>query len=229
MFLSFLSVFVFLIPSGSGEKISYTLTMLLAIAVFLTSVGDNLPKTSTFMPVFSYYIIAMLLICALVTLATILNLRLFHSDDSKPIPRCFIRIVMWCSRRAITKHEISQESPEESPDNKDMGPKISEEAILKNNQSPTMQQIWSQRNHQRVNNAKVVKSSDNSFEECTTPKNTTVTWKDTSAAFDILFFLTFLVVSILTTVTYFVVVFRKVHLTIDDLIMSFKVKFNIDV
>ncbi|XP_060588637.1 acetylcholine receptor subunit alpha-like [Ruditapes philippinarum] len=221
MFLSFLSVFVFLIPSDSGERMSFTLTMLLAISVFLTLVGDNLPKISTFMPVLSYYIISMLVMCVSIALATILNLRLFHLDEAEPKPRCLTKVVTRCSKKAIAKHAIYPESP----DRNDIGSKdielleTSDDTHKKDHQSSTLQQY---------NNVKVNDNPDESVEQSTYP-GSKITWKDISAVFDILFFLTFLVVFILATVTYVVVVLTNRRLTIDDAIMSLKMKFNIDV
>ena len=43
---SFLVVVVFLLPSESGEKVSYALTELLALAFLLTLITDYMPSTS---------------------------------------------------------------------------------------------------------------------------------------------------------------------------------------
>ena len=43
---SLLVTLVFVVPVGSGEKLSYILTVLLTIAVFLTIIGDTLPAIS---------------------------------------------------------------------------------------------------------------------------------------------------------------------------------------
>ena len=42
--LSALNIMVFLIPVDSGEKISYGITVLLALSVFLSIVADMLPR-----------------------------------------------------------------------------------------------------------------------------------------------------------------------------------------
>lgn len=46
MFLGFLSCFVFRLPTDSGEKMGYSLTTLLAFAVYLTIVSAEMPTTS---------------------------------------------------------------------------------------------------------------------------------------------------------------------------------------
>ena len=44
--VSFLTNITFLLPTDSGEKISFILTVLLSLAVLLTLVGDSMPTTS---------------------------------------------------------------------------------------------------------------------------------------------------------------------------------------
>ncbi|KAK3107149.1 hypothetical protein FSP39_008161 [Pinctada imbricata] len=44
--LTMLNLLVFLLPVESGERISYSITVLLAMTVFLTIASDNLPPTS---------------------------------------------------------------------------------------------------------------------------------------------------------------------------------------
>ena len=47
LFLNALGIFVFILPAESGEKISYSLTILLSLSVVMTLVSDNIPPTST--------------------------------------------------------------------------------------------------------------------------------------------------------------------------------------
>ncbi|KAL4227474.1 hypothetical protein ACF0H5_012918 [Mactra antiquata] len=86
IFLSLLNLVVFFIPVESGERISFCITLLLAIAVLMTIVGDNLPKTSYPMSVFSYYLCGVLTMSNCITLATIFNLSMYYQDESKSVP-----------------------------------------------------------------------------------------------------------------------------------------------
>jgi hypothetical protein len=45
--LAFLSAMVFKLPPDSGEKMGFSLTVLLAYAVYLTIISDDMPSTST--------------------------------------------------------------------------------------------------------------------------------------------------------------------------------------
>ncbi|KAH3694715.1 hypothetical protein DPMN_082156 [Dreissena polymorpha] len=100
--MSVLNILVFLIPTERGERISYCLTVLLSIAVFLTLVGDNLPKNSSPMSVFSYYLLSVLVISVAITLAVICSQHLYHRRDKQPgavwraIARC---LSCGCARR----------------------------------------------------------------------------------------------------------------------------------
>ncbi|XP_050409466.2 acetylcholine receptor subunit alpha-like, partial [Patella vulgata] len=48
--LSFLNAAVFAVPVDSGEKLSYVLTVLLSLAVFMSTVSGMLPTTSNRTP-----------------------------------------------------------------------------------------------------------------------------------------------------------------------------------
>ena len=89
VFMACINVFAFLLPAASGERVSYAITCLLAIAVFLTLVSDNLPKTSQPMSIMCYYLMIILITSTLICLATIMNLQVYFSDDDKPMPS-------WC-------------------------------------------------------------------------------------------------------------------------------------
>ena len=73
--LSILNSFVFILPLEFGERVSYAITVLLAIGVSMTIVNDTLSKKSETLPLISYYIMVDLILNALTSLFTILNLR----------------------------------------------------------------------------------------------------------------------------------------------------------
>ena len=80
VFMMFINILVFVLPPESGERVSYAVTVLLAIAVFLTLVGDNLPKVSSPMSILCYFLMFTLITSTLMTVTTIFNLRLYHKD-----------------------------------------------------------------------------------------------------------------------------------------------------
>ena len=102
--MSFMNILLFLIPSESGERISYNITILLATAVFLTLVGDNLPKTSSPMSTLSFYLLSVLCINVLITFMNIMSLRMYYTDDKEKV-RSFWGCLANCVRcRILSNH-----------------------------------------------------------------------------------------------------------------------------
>ena len=79
---------ILVLPPDVGERISYSVTVLLALAVYLTIVGDNLPKTSRPMPIFCYYLTAIVILSVTMCSVSIINLRIYHKDDTTKPPAC---------------------------------------------------------------------------------------------------------------------------------------------
>ena len=92
LLLCLLNVLVFILPAESGERVSYAITVLLSIAVFMTIVSDILPKTSEPLPIIGYFLMIDLIVSALIGLCTILNLRVYHKKDDVPIPKWLIGV-----------------------------------------------------------------------------------------------------------------------------------------
>ncbi len=55
--LSVLQLMVFRVPSAAGEKVSLSITLLLSFTVFLLMVSDNMPQTSTSVPLLGKYLV----------------------------------------------------------------------------------------------------------------------------------------------------------------------------
>ena len=116
LFLCLLNVMVFLLPAESGERVSYSITVLLSIAVFMTIVSDTLPKTSEPLPIISYFLMISLIESAVIAIATMLNLRLYHKKNNEDIPDWLIRIcqrLKKCCTRRRRKNSKQQTATEE--------------------------------------------------------------------------------------------------------------------
>ncbi|KAK3082686.1 hypothetical protein FSP39_002579 [Pinctada imbricata] len=106
MVMGFLNLLVFLLPPQSGERVGYSITVLLAISVFLTIASDNLPRNSY--PAVSSLCIKLLMdfiISSMVVLFTILGLRFYNKGKDKPVPSYIekvARIILCrCRRRKV--------------------------------------------------------------------------------------------------------------------------------
>lgn len=101
-FLSFLNCLAFAIPIESGERVSYTITVLLSFAVFMTLVSDNIPKTSAPMSLLCYYLTSLFSGSVLIMTCVMLNMRIFHTDPSVKVARNyrrFYRAVNCCGQK----------------------------------------------------------------------------------------------------------------------------------
>ncbi|KAI8798793.1 acetylcholine receptor subunit alpha [Biomphalaria glabrata] len=83
VFLSFLNLLVFLIPAKSGEKISYGITVLLALSVFISIVSGMLPRSGTEIPKLTIYLFLLLIISMLTVIDSIIIVYLAHKDEEK--------------------------------------------------------------------------------------------------------------------------------------------------
>ncbi|GFS21488.1 neuronal acetylcholine receptor subunit alpha-3 [Elysia marginata] len=82
VFLSLLNLLVFFIPVDSGEKISYGITVLLALALFLSIMSEMLPSSSESLPLIMYYIFILLAISVLSVVDSII-ISWLHQKEEK--------------------------------------------------------------------------------------------------------------------------------------------------
>ena len=92
--MSILNVFVFLLQAHSGERVGYVITVLLAIAVFLTISSDSLaatsnPRISTMsLPLFTNVIIS-----PIIVILVIIWLICYHRRDKSKVSKTAIQFV----------------------------------------------------------------------------------------------------------------------------------------
>ncbi|WAR01487.1 ACHA6-like protein [Mya arenaria] len=212
LFMGLLNVLVFYLPPNSGERVSYAITVLLAIAVFLTLVNDNLPKTSQPMSTICYFLLTNLVMSALIMMVTIYSLYIFHRPESRPVPRWLKQMVTsfhcpcWKRKKQTDVEQIKP--PEETSDVVPEKP-----PLYKRRASPivvkepfTIQLTGS------------VASKKDPVAEPPTEKWATsrtddvtenVTWSDVSAMFDQIAFIITLTWLVISAVTFFVMVARN--------------------
>lgn len=127
--MGFLNILVFWLPAQSGERVSFAITVLLAIAVFLTLVVDNLPKTSQPMSTICYFLLTNLVLSSLIMFFTIFNLSVYYRSEQKPKSRWFLCLAEKLVRKKsckekseqlteVTEIEISHDTPENKPEKK---------------------------------------------------------------------------------------------------------------
>ncbi|XP_060075115.1 neuronal acetylcholine receptor subunit alpha-7-like [Ylistrum balloti] len=100
LLLCFLNPFVFVLPASSGERISYTITVFLSLAVYMTLIGENMPQVSEPMAGVSYFLLVAMLNSCVLILLTIFTLRCNSVTDISKFPGWLLWLA---SRRGFRK------------------------------------------------------------------------------------------------------------------------------
>ncbi|KAK3094191.1 hypothetical protein FSP39_025244 [Pinctada imbricata] len=184
--LGVLNLLVFLLPPESGERIGYSITLLLAICVFLTIASDNLPQSSY--PSFSFLCTKLLIdmmISSLVVLFTIIGLRFYFKNDEHKVPDCVAAvascILCRCCRSGRREKSVYER-----------------EVVIQTNGNPYFMDGKLPR--LEVNETKGGKETGYKA-----PRKR-ITWTDVGIASDIVFFVFTLLAFIISHVTYFIYV-----------------------
>lgn len=103
--LNILNICAFFLPPESGERIGFSVTVLLAIAVFLTISSDQLPGTSQpRLPSLSLLLFAEVVVSSMIVLQIVCSLRYYHSDDKVPVStlsRIFVKVSRFIRCHAV--------------------------------------------------------------------------------------------------------------------------------
>jgi hypothetical protein len=95
LFLEVINLCVYIVPVQSGERISFAVTVLLSLSVFLTSVTSNIPKSSIAVSIFSIYTLAVLTYSSLITFSVTLVADIYFTDNGKTPRWSMSRILVW--------------------------------------------------------------------------------------------------------------------------------------
>ncbi|XP_069105839.1 neuronal acetylcholine receptor subunit alpha-7-like [Argopecten irradians] len=92
LLLCFLNPFVFLLPAASGERISFAVTMFLSMTVYMSSIGEVMPKVSDPIAGASYFLLGAMSFSCLLILLTIASMCLHTVSDVNHYPGCLVAI-----------------------------------------------------------------------------------------------------------------------------------------
>ena len=76
LFLAIINPFAFIIPGSSGEKISFSMTLFLTFAVFITIVMDELPVNSDRISYLQLYLVSQIAITVVNLITIVIQVRL---------------------------------------------------------------------------------------------------------------------------------------------------------
>ena len=99
-----LNLLVFILPPDSGERISFSITIMLSFVVFLSAISDRLPETNKPVCLFNIYLVMQLIYSGLISTSVIAVSWMHHKADGKPVP-AIVRAVFG-KRKATGVHRI---------------------------------------------------------------------------------------------------------------------------
>nr|XP_006812267.1 PREDICTED: neuronal acetylcholine receptor subunit alpha-9-like [Saccoglossus kowalevskii] len=108
----------FFLPADSGEKVSFGITVLLSLTVFLLLVAESMPPTSD-VPVIGQYTAATMIMVSFSVTMSILTLHVHHQGPNcRPLPRWvqryilgyLARLLFFCRDKQIHKRHLRKAS-----------------------------------------------------------------------------------------------------------------------
>ena len=197
MILSFLNMLVFFIPADSGERISFTITLLLSQTVFLTIVSDSIPHTSNPLAILCYFIGLQVLLSAIICVVTILNLNLYHKDPEDPVP-------LWICR-LFRKGEVKSGTSENKHEKLDLHKIKSDDTNAKEKSSSDE----TDKHDLKLDNTPTCRNPQ-TYIDIATKDSFGFTWKDISKSFDTLLFVGSVLYFVIVCIIFlFVILFRE--------------------
>ncbi|KAL3868198.1 hypothetical protein ACJMK2_041030 [Sinanodonta woodiana] len=177
--LSLLNVCIFVLPAESGEKASFSVTVFLALAVFLTIVTATLPQNSEKVSFLGIYLVVMTVFSTMIVMLTLFTLRLnFRDVDADPIPS-------WLFKLHVIVEKVRCRR----------GNKM-RRVMMNKTEVPNLETVHTIFNGEAMT---VIKQSNS-----TTPDDKPkITWNHICNALDFIFFWIFLIATFVTTVVIF--------------------------
>ncbi|KAH3751482.1 hypothetical protein DPMN_186041 [Dreissena polymorpha] len=107
MTLAILNICVFLLPTDSGEKAGFSITVFLAFAVFLTIVSSSLPQNSKSVALIAVFLVIQTTCSTLTTVLALVLLRMSSFDENVAIPRIMVFFMRCCKCKSCSKSSRS--------------------------------------------------------------------------------------------------------------------------
>ncbi|XP_021364827.1 neuronal acetylcholine receptor subunit beta-2-like [Mizuhopecten yessoensis] len=211
--MGILSAMVFKLPADSGEKIGFSLTILLAYTVYLTLISENIPSTSVTLCYLSLYLALTLSLGSLSVLCTIVVLNVyFRSDVDEPIPgwlkqltsKVLMRVACYKNNCCCVRMNDIRIHPASEISSTEQGSLVLQEVEQADITKKTVRKRNKKLDEQPLESASISPSSSTAIlmvEEA--GDDLDLTWKELAVILDRLFFLLFMSTILLSTATLF--------------------------
>lgn len=108
IFLSLTSTLAFALPADAGEKMSMGITVLLAYAVYLTIVSDQMPNTSVQTSTLAVYLTTLLGITAISVVVTVFTLRIHHRPQGEKVGRRTQKSILFLKKITFSLSKVEE-------------------------------------------------------------------------------------------------------------------------
>lgn len=85
--IALLNMMIYVVPIESGERISFSVTVLLALIFFTSNIGDSIPHTALNVPILSMVTAALITLCTVNVIISVIFSRI-ASEKIKPVSGC---------------------------------------------------------------------------------------------------------------------------------------------
>uniref|UniRef100_A0A158Q739 Neur_chan_LBD domain-containing protein n=1 Tax=Elaeophora elaphi TaxID=1147741 RepID=A0A158Q739_9BILA len=101
--MSTLTLFVFILPPDSNEKVALGITVLLAFSVFMLAIAEKMPETSDSIPLIAIYLTVVMLLTSISVVMTVMVLNFHHRGPfDSPVPE-WVRVLVLQKLRNFLK------------------------------------------------------------------------------------------------------------------------------
>lgn len=126
--LSILSSLAYMMPAESGERISFSVVAFMSLVIYITTIADNIPRSSYPITIFSLFLTLMLVMNALLIAMAALTLRVYSQEEATEIPVWIKHVGFFlkcqngkkcCKRKKIKRSDSDGMFEDESDDDDD--------------------------------------------------------------------------------------------------------------
>ena len=129
VFLGYLNILVFVIPVDAGEKMSFSVTVFLSFAVFLTIISAILPTSSNSIPILAVYLIVQLIYGVLALVISSFQLRLRHRAETEEVTSNWVKVIrmqqkLRCKNSKVNVNQNKEKDGSNTLQNNYVGPDV---------------------------------------------------------------------------------------------------------